>query len=147
VNFPDGTRVVTHASQAVAVITKDSLPTVEVDLEINEISRDHSMGIQIPIAKGGDRVRIRVALPDGSAGMVGIDDFHGLEDYFVCLLGHAINLDIFRNSIVYACVRVCDEVRAFTVCLRLEANVVILVCAAAFSKVPLMSRQQSVQLF
>jgi hypothetical protein len=70
VYYPDTTRIVTHASGAVVYVTKDDTPSVEVDVEVNDVSRDHAKGIKVPIAKGGDRVRVRVSLPDGTAAMV-----------------------------------------------------------------------------
>jgi hypothetical protein len=44
-----------------------------VDTELDHISSEHSRGRPVPIAKGGDKVRSRIALPDGSAAMIKYD--------------------------------------------------------------------------
>lgn len=63
--FGDGTIITTHNSGAMIVISKPFLPTTEIDTEIDAVSRQHARGVEVPINKGGDRVRSRIALPDG----------------------------------------------------------------------------------
>lgn len=46
------------------------LPSVEIDVDIDYVCRDHASGIKTPINKGGDRVRSRISLTDGSAMMI-----------------------------------------------------------------------------
>lgn len=72
VRHVDGTRHVMQLQKQVVFIEKISskYPTVEMDLEIDRMCRDHSRGIQVPIAKGGERVRSRLALADGTAILI-----------------------------------------------------------------------------
>ena len=88
--------MVTHSSGSVLLIERVDLPHIEIDLEIDSMCRSHANGIevrvlssmknyacrsdyvcmycmyvwQVPIKKGGLRVRARIALPDGSALLV-----------------------------------------------------------------------------
>jgi hypothetical protein len=68
--FGDGTIITTHAEGAMVSVTKPGLPAVEMDTEIDAVSRQHARGIEVPINKGGERVRSRIALPDGTAILV-----------------------------------------------------------------------------
>ena len=68
--FPDGTIITKHSAGTMLLVSKLNLPSIEVDMEIDSVSRQHSRGIEVPINKGGDRVRCRVNLPDGSAVLV-----------------------------------------------------------------------------
>jgi hypothetical protein len=68
--FPDGTIITKHCAGTMLLVSKLNLPSIEVDMEIDSVSRQHSRGIEVPINKGGDRVRCRVNLPDGSAVLV-----------------------------------------------------------------------------
>jgi hypothetical protein len=72
VRHPDGTRFVTQLAKQTVFIEKinSRYPTVETDLAIDRLCRQHSRGIQVPIAMGGDRVRTRVAMSDGTAVLV-----------------------------------------------------------------------------
>jgi hypothetical protein len=71
--YPDGTRIVTHPEGSLTFVSKVGLPSLEVDTEQDRVSTEHSRGIKAPLAKGGDKVRLRIALPDGSAGMIKYD--------------------------------------------------------------------------
>ena len=51
VYFPDGTRFVTHQSGEVLFIDKHGLGQMEIDIGIDDISRRHSRGQKVPIAK------------------------------------------------------------------------------------------------
>lgn len=73
VYFPDGTRFVTHSAGNMLLIEKIGYPKLEVDLEIDRMSYDHSRGKIIPLAKGGDRARTKISMPDGSAVFVKYD--------------------------------------------------------------------------
>ena len=73
VHFPDGTRITTHQDGNMVFISKEGLPPVEVDTEHDRVSSAHSKGVKAPLAKGGDKIRVRVALPDGSAAMIKYD--------------------------------------------------------------------------
>ena len=68
--FGDGTVITTHSDGAMVSVVKPSLPAVEIDTEIDAVSRQHARGIEVPINKGGERVRSRIALSDGSAVLV-----------------------------------------------------------------------------
>jgi hypothetical protein len=46
---------------------------VEIDLEVDNMCRSHSQGIEVPINKGGERVRSRISLPDGTGIMIKYD--------------------------------------------------------------------------
>ena len=72
VTFPDGTKSLT-LKDSVAIISKPNLPTIEIDMEIDSMCIEHALGKQVSIAKGGLRVRSRIALSDGSALMVKYD--------------------------------------------------------------------------
>jgi hypothetical protein len=67
VRFPDGTRTVTHLKTNAVFVEKMDLPSIEYDVGVDQVSKKHSMGLQVPIAKGGERTRCRVAMPDGTA--------------------------------------------------------------------------------
>jgi hypothetical protein len=73
VYFPDGTRITTHQSGEVVFIDFPGYPSLEIDVEIDKISRMHSKGHTVPIAKGGDKIRTKVAMPDGTAVMIKYD--------------------------------------------------------------------------
>ena len=70
--FPDGTTIQSGGA-AVVFVSKAGLPSVEVDLDIDRMSFRHAQGLQVPIAKGGERVRARIALPDGTALLIKYD--------------------------------------------------------------------------
>lgn len=70
--FGDGTVIVKHSEGAMVSVTKRNMPAVEIDTEIDAVSRQHARGIEVPINKGGERVRSRIALPDGSAILVSV---------------------------------------------------------------------------
>ena len=72
VTFPDGTRFMT-ASDQVTYISKENMPIVELDIDIDTMCIGHSKGEQVSIAKGGLRVRFRCALNDGSALLIKYD--------------------------------------------------------------------------
>lgn len=73
VYFPEGTRVVTHQSGEVISIDRYGHPKLEIDAEIDSISRRHSRGFKVPIAKGGDKTRTKMVLPDGTAVLIKYD--------------------------------------------------------------------------
>ena len=73
VSYMDGTRVVTHPEGSLVFVSKDGLPSLEMDTGLDRISGNHSKGIKVPLAKGGDKCRLRIALPDGSAAMIKYD--------------------------------------------------------------------------
>jgi len=52
------------------LIEKNGLDTIEIDSEIDNMGNSHSKGIEVPINKGGERVRRRIAMKDGSAVLV-----------------------------------------------------------------------------
>jgi hypothetical protein len=73
VYFPDGTRFATQSAGNMLLIEKIGYPRLEVDLEIDRMSYDHSKGKVIPLAKGGDRTRTKISMPDGSAVFIKYD--------------------------------------------------------------------------
>lgn len=70
--FPDGTRIVTHLLKNTVYIEKinSQYPTVEIDVNIDKICRKHSRGEQVPIALGGERIRSRISMSDGTAILI-----------------------------------------------------------------------------
>lgn len=68
--YPDGTKLSTHANGNIVYMEKEGLPYVEVDCNVDGISRKHAAGLKIPIALSGDSVRSRIALVDGTAVFV-----------------------------------------------------------------------------
>ena len=75
--FPDGTlisRTVGREGQHSLVhIERLGHPAVEIDEHIDNVSTEHSKGKQVPISRGGDRVRMRLVGGDGSAVVVKYD--------------------------------------------------------------------------
>jgi len=71
--FPDSTKVCIHPSGSQVCITKAGIPTVELDVVNDRCCYGHSNGMQVPLSKGGDRIRSLVAFPDGTAIMVKYD--------------------------------------------------------------------------
>lgn len=69
----DGTRIMTNPDGMAVYITKEGYPSIEIDLQIETMCLGHSKGLQVPLAKGGERIRARVALIDGSALMIKYD--------------------------------------------------------------------------
>lgn len=67
VRFPDGTIMTSQLQRNLLYIEKPMHPSIEVDVAVDKTSRKHAMGQQVPIALGGERVRSRIAMPDGSA--------------------------------------------------------------------------------
>ncbi len=67
--FLDGTRIVTQLANKTVYIEKlnSQYPAIEIDVEVDKMCRKHSRGQQVPIAMGGERIRSRVGLPDGTA--------------------------------------------------------------------------------
>jgi len=68
--YNDGTKITTHSSGNLILVEKGGLPKVEIDVEIDSMCRSHSDGVEVPINKGGERVRSRIAMLDGSAILV-----------------------------------------------------------------------------
>lgn len=52
---------------------RNGWPVIEVDLDVDNTSRGHASGMEVPINKGGERVRCRAALRDGSAVFIKYD--------------------------------------------------------------------------
>lgn len=70
----DGTKIVSHPTGKSVVTTRPGMPTVELDIEIDDLSREASRGGQIPLNKGGNKVRSRICLMDGSAVIIKYDN-------------------------------------------------------------------------
>ena len=70
----DGTKIVSHPSGKSVLTTRPGMPTVELDIEIDDLSREASSGGQIPLNKGGNKVRSRICLMDGSAVVIKYDN-------------------------------------------------------------------------
>jgi hypothetical protein len=72
--FPDHTKYIMNKKTNMLLINRHiGFPEIEMDLEVDSSSRKHSQGMEIPINKGGNRVRSRIALPDGSAAFIKYD--------------------------------------------------------------------------
>lgn len=71
--FPDSTRVCIHPKGNQVCISKAGIPTVELDVVNDRCCYGHSNGMQVPLSKGGDRIRSLIAMPDGTAIMVKYD--------------------------------------------------------------------------
>ena len=74
VAFPDGTRATTHQGGSLVFLSKEGLPPIEVDVEKDLSSAESSRGVRASLSKRGDQVRLRVALPDGSAAVIKYDN-------------------------------------------------------------------------
>ena len=61
----DGTTIRVAPDGAVVLVEAPGFAAVEVDVAIDATAHAHASGVPVPIAKGGERVRVRVALPDG----------------------------------------------------------------------------------
>lgn len=68
--FPDDTRSMVHCSGKTVVFYRDSLPTVEVNLDFHRDAVAHSQGGTIPLARGREGVRMRVACPLDGSGLL-----------------------------------------------------------------------------
>eukprot|EP01038_Epipyxis_sp_PR26KG_P010744 gene10744-14429_t len=74
VYFNEGTIISMNETRNFVFINNlNGIPSIEIDLEVDNVSRNHSKGIEVPINKSGERVRSRIAMPDGSAGMIKYD--------------------------------------------------------------------------
>jgi hypothetical protein len=72
--FPDQTKYVVQPKIGMVNISRSKgWPTIEIDSEVDAVSRSHCQGLEVPINKGGERVRLRVAMPDGLAVVVKYD--------------------------------------------------------------------------
>jgi hypothetical protein len=54
----------------VYLIEHEHHPSIEIDLDIDSTAREHAKGLLVPINKGGNRIRARIAISDGNALMV-----------------------------------------------------------------------------
>jgi hypothetical protein len=66
-HFPDGTKFTIHPNGKIVFIERPRYPYFEVDMEFDKISIKHSKGQQVPIALGGEHIRTKICLPDGTA--------------------------------------------------------------------------------
>eukprot|EP01041_Mallomonas_annulata_P000531 gene531-1009_t len=74
VYYPDGTLFSSAtANHQLLLIEKLGYPGIEIDLEIDDISTRHAQGLQIPISKGGERIRSRIVTSDGSTIIIKYD--------------------------------------------------------------------------
>eukprot|EP01040_Poterioochromonas_malhamensis_P020453 gene20453-24407_t len=74
VQFPDRTVIQFHPKKKMVYISRfRAWPTIEIDVEVDSMCRGHAQGLEVPINKGGERVRSRVSLPDGSILLVKYD--------------------------------------------------------------------------
>lgn len=74
VQFPDRTVIQFHPKNSMVYISRfRAWPTIEIDVEVDSMCRGHAQGLEVPINKGGERVRSRVTLPDGSILLVKYD--------------------------------------------------------------------------
>ena len=70
VYFPDGTKITSFDKISMAFIEKKDYPSVEIDVELDATTTRHACGQKVSIAQGGERVRVRVALRDGTALLI-----------------------------------------------------------------------------
>ena len=64
--FRDGTTIKSDPARAFVLVEAPGYPSIHVDVDIDKTARHHSRGVKVPIAKGGERMRNRLALPDGT---------------------------------------------------------------------------------
>ena len=71
--FEDGVVLAKHADGTIirtcehhVIVECPGLAAVEIDTDIDATAAAHAQGHQVAVAKGGERIRCRVALPDGS---------------------------------------------------------------------------------
>ena len=55
----------TSADALTVLVEAPGFASVEIDAEIQHTAVHHARGVQVPVSKGGERVRVRLALPDG----------------------------------------------------------------------------------
>jgi hypothetical protein len=66
--FPDCTKYVFNPNTKMLTISRHvGFPEIEFDVDVDSTCRKHAQGMEIPINKGGERVRSRLSLPDGTA--------------------------------------------------------------------------------
>jgi hypothetical protein len=71
--FPDATKHILNPTTKMLVIQRHiGFPEIEFDLDVDSACRQHAQGMEIPINKGGERVRSRLSLPDGTGVFVSI---------------------------------------------------------------------------
>lgn len=69
--FPDHTQFIVQPSIGMLSISRGKgWPEIEIDMDVDGMCRSHAQGLEVPINKGGERVRVRVALPDGTSLLV-----------------------------------------------------------------------------
>ena len=69
--YPDHTQFTVQPRIGMLTITRGKgWPEIEIDMEVDAMCRSHAQGIEVPINKGGERVRARVAMADGLAVFV-----------------------------------------------------------------------------
>lgn len=90
VSFPDGTHMIYDSESKTALLSRNHVrcgqmkaadnpyfangwPSIEMDLDVDSTSRNHAKGREVPINKGGQRVRTRVCIPDGTAVLIKYD--------------------------------------------------------------------------
>lgn len=75
VYFPEGTKMLTNPTGGCLFIENlvCAHPSIEVDLEIESMCCGHARGETVPISKGGERVRARLNLPDGTVALLKYD--------------------------------------------------------------------------
>lgn len=86
--FPDQSKYITYqAFSILAILRMKGWPCIEMDLDLDNTCRFHSQGMEIPINKGGERVRSRIGLPDGTACFVSFDCLFIFEksSYFISM--------------------------------------------------------------
>jgi len=71
--FPDHTKMTLHPTGSHLCISRDGLPTVEMDVFNDRTCYGHSNGLQVALSKSGDCVRSLVSCPDGTAIVVKYD--------------------------------------------------------------------------
>lgn len=77
IQFPDNTKMIYNSNTKMLTISRHvGYPEIEMDIEVDSTCRKHSQGMEIPINKGGERVRSRICFPDGSAACVSHVAYH-----------------------------------------------------------------------
>ncbi len=65
--FRDGTTLRRDPSRGHVLAEAPDFPSIALDLAVDRASRRHARGLKVPVACGGERTRVRLALPDGTS--------------------------------------------------------------------------------
>lgn len=65
--FRDGTTIRRDPTRGHVLVEAPAFASAALDLAVDRASRRHARGLKVPVACGGERARVRLALPDGTS--------------------------------------------------------------------------------